>query len=63
MIIQLPKIYTKCYLLDSNQQKILVVPHDIGSHTGYSYAAAHPNNVSKLVIMDFIPRIYTSRIR
>jgi hypothetical protein len=27
--------------------------HDIGSQTAYSYAAIHPNNVSKLVIMDF----------
>jgi pimeloyl-ACP methyl ester carboxylesterase len=35
-------------------QPILLVAHDIGSQTAYSYAAAHPNNVSKLVIMDFI---------
>src|SRR5215213_10364455 len=35
-------------------QPILLVAHDIGSQTAYSYAAAHPTNVSKLVIMDFI---------
>ena len=35
-------------------QQILLVAHDIGSQTAYSYASAHPNNVSKLVIMDFI---------
>jgi pimeloyl-ACP methyl ester carboxylesterase len=34
--------------------KIFLVAHDIGAQTAYSYAAAHPNNVSKLVIMDFI---------
>jgi pimeloyl-ACP methyl ester carboxylesterase len=33
--------------------KIFLVAHDIGSQTAYSYAAAHPNNVSKLVIMEF----------
>src|SRR5215213_2364629 len=33
--------------------KIFLVAHDIGSQTAYSYAAAHPNNVTKLVIMDF----------
>ena len=32
---------------------IFLVAHDVGSQTAYSYAAAHPNNVSKLVIMDF----------
>ena len=26
--------------------------HDIGSQTAYSYAAVHPNNVSKLVLME-----------
>jgi pimeloyl-ACP methyl ester carboxylesterase len=34
-------------------QKILLVAHDIGAQTAYSYAAAHPDNVSKLVIMEF----------
>jgi pimeloyl-ACP methyl ester carboxylesterase len=34
--------------------KIFLVAHDIGAQTAYSYAASHPNNVSKLVIMDFI---------
>jgi pimeloyl-ACP methyl ester carboxylesterase len=33
--------------------KIFLVGHDIGSQTAYSYAAAHPNNVSKLVIMEY----------
>ena len=33
--------------------KILLVAHDVGSQTAYSYAANHPNNVSKLVLMDF----------
>jgi pimeloyl-ACP methyl ester carboxylesterase len=35
-------------------KKILLVAHDIGAQTAFSYAAAHPNNVSKLVIMDYI---------
>jgi pimeloyl-ACP methyl ester carboxylesterase len=34
-------------------QKIYLVGHDIGVHTAYSYAAIHPNNVSKLVILNF----------
>jgi pimeloyl-ACP methyl ester carboxylesterase len=29
-----------------------IVGHDVGVYTAYSYAAAHPNNVSKLVILD-----------
>jgi pimeloyl-ACP methyl ester carboxylesterase len=33
--------------------KIFLVAHDIGAQTAYSYAAAHPNNVTKLVIMEF----------
>jgi pimeloyl-ACP methyl ester carboxylesterase len=33
-------------------QKIYIVGHDIGVQTAYSYAASHPNNVSKLVILD-----------
>jgi hypothetical protein len=32
---------------------ILLAAHDVGTQTAYSYAAAHPNNVSKLVLMDF----------
>ncbi|MGZ5471754.1 MAG: alpha/beta fold hydrolase, partial [Nitrososphaeraceae archaeon] len=32
--------------------QILLVAHDVGGQTAYSYAAAHPNNVTKLVIMD-----------
>jgi hypothetical protein len=35
-------------------KQIFLVGHDIGAQTAYSYAATHPNNVSKLVIMDFI---------
>jgi pimeloyl-ACP methyl ester carboxylesterase len=34
--------------------KILLVAHDIGAQTAYSYAAIHPDNVSRLVIMDYI---------
>src|SRR5215217_4759395 len=34
-------------------QPILLIAHDIGGQTAYSYAVAHPQNVSKLVIMDF----------
>ena len=32
---------------------IFLVAHDVGAQTAYSYASAHPNNVSKLVLMDF----------
>jgi pimeloyl-ACP methyl ester carboxylesterase len=45
-------IYQLTSQLGFNQQ-ILLVAHDVGAQTAYSYAAAHPNNVSKLVIMDF----------
>jgi pimeloyl-ACP methyl ester carboxylesterase len=34
--------------------KIYLVGHDVGAQTAYSYTAIHPNNVSKLVIMDYI---------
>jgi pimeloyl-ACP methyl ester carboxylesterase len=34
-------------------KQIFLVGHDIGAQTAYSYAATQPNNVSKLVIMDF----------
>jgi alpha-beta hydrolase superfamily lysophospholipase len=34
--------------------KILLAAHDIGAQTAYSYAATHPNNVSKLVIIDSV---------
>ena len=44
-------IYQLTSQLGFNQ--ILLVAHDVGSQTAYSYAAAHPNNVTKLVIMDF----------
>lgn len=33
-------------------EKIYLVGHDIGVQTAYSYAASHPNNVSRLVILD-----------
>jgi pimeloyl-ACP methyl ester carboxylesterase len=33
--------------------KIFLVAHDVGAQTAYSYAVAHPNNVTKLVLMDF----------
>jgi len=36
-------------------KKIYLVGHDVGVLTAYSYAAAHPNNVSKLVILMFRP--------
>jgi pimeloyl-ACP methyl ester carboxylesterase len=40
-------------------QKIYLVGHDVGVHTAYSYAAAHPNNISKLVILDVpVPGFY-----
>jgi pimeloyl-ACP methyl ester carboxylesterase len=35
-------------------QKIYLVGHDVGAQTAYTYAAAHPDNVSKLVIMDYV---------
>jgi pimeloyl-ACP methyl ester carboxylesterase len=34
--------------------KIYLVGHDVGAQTAYSYSAIHPNNVSKLVIMDYV---------
>ncbi|MGZ5548512.1 MAG: alpha/beta fold hydrolase, partial [Nitrososphaeraceae archaeon] len=45
-------IYQLTSQLGFNQ--ILLVAHDVGGQTAYSYAAAHPNNVTKLVIMDFL---------
>lgn len=33
--------------------KIFLAAHDVGSQTAFSYTAAHPGNVTKLVIMDF----------
>jgi pimeloyl-ACP methyl ester carboxylesterase len=33
---------------------IHLIGHDIGAQTGYSYATAHPNNVSKLVVIDYV---------
>jgi pimeloyl-ACP methyl ester carboxylesterase len=35
-------------------EKIYLVGHDVGVQTAYSYAAIHPDNVSKLVIMDYV---------
>jgi pimeloyl-ACP methyl ester carboxylesterase len=34
--------------------KIFLVAHDVGAQTAYSYAAGHPSNVSRLVIMDAV---------
>jgi len=34
---------------------IFLVGHDIGSFVAYSYAAAHPSEVKRLVIMDVPP--------
>jgi pimeloyl-ACP methyl ester carboxylesterase len=31
-----------------------LVGHDIGAQTAYSYATAHPNNVSKLAVIDYV---------
>jgi pimeloyl-ACP methyl ester carboxylesterase len=31
-----------------------LVGHDIGAQTAYSYATAHPGNVSKLVVIDYV---------
>jgi pimeloyl-ACP methyl ester carboxylesterase len=36
-----------------NNKKIFLVGHDVGAQTAFSYAANHPDNVTKLVIMDF----------
>ena len=44
-------IYQLTSQLGFNQ--ILLVAHDVGSQTAYSYAQTHPDNVNKLVIMDF----------
>jgi pimeloyl-ACP methyl ester carboxylesterase len=47
------EMYQLVSQLDFNQP-ILLVAHDIDAQTTYFYAAAHPNNVNKLDIMDFI---------
>ncbi len=44
-------IYQLTSQLGFNQ--IFLVAHDVGAQTAYSYASVHPNNVTKLVIMDF----------
>jgi pimeloyl-ACP methyl ester carboxylesterase len=44
-------IYQLVSQLGFNQ--IFLVAHDVGVQTAYSYAAAHPNNVSKLVLMEY----------
>ena len=33
--------------------KIFLAAHDVGAQTEFSFTAGHPNNVTKLVIMDF----------
>jgi pimeloyl-ACP methyl ester carboxylesterase len=44
------------YQLISNLgfNKSSLIGHDIGAQTAYSYAVVHPNNVSKLVVMNFV---------
>ena len=44
-------IYQLTKLLGFN--KIFLAAHDVGSQTAFSYTAGHPNNVTKLIIMDF----------
>jgi pimeloyl-ACP methyl ester carboxylesterase len=40
---------------------VYLVGHDMGSQTAYSYAAAHPNNVSALVVMEYMfPGLYSN---
>jgi pimeloyl-ACP methyl ester carboxylesterase len=34
--------------------KFFLAAHDVGGQTAFSYTAEHRNNVTKLVIMDFI---------
>ena len=46
-------IYQLVSQLGFKNQPIFLVAHDVGAQTAYSYAFSHPNNVSKLVIMDF----------
>jgi pimeloyl-ACP methyl ester carboxylesterase len=37
-----------------------IVGHDIGAQTAYSYAVAHPNNVNKLAVIDYVfPGLYS----
>lgn len=36
------------------REKILLVGHDIGAQTAYSYALVYPNNVSKLALIDSV---------
>ncbi len=51
-ILTAENIYQLVSQLEFN--KIFLVAHNIGAQTAYSYAPAHPNNVTKLVIMDYI---------
>lgn len=40
---------------------VYLVGHDIGSQTAYSYTKSHPNNVSKLVVIDYVfPGLYSN---
>ncbi len=39
-------IYQLVSQLDFNNQPIFLVAHDVGAQTAYSYAFAHPNNVT-----------------
>jgi pimeloyl-ACP methyl ester carboxylesterase len=45
--------FSSSYVSQLGFDKIFLVAHDIGAQTAYSYAAAHLNNVTKLVIMEF----------
>jgi pimeloyl-ACP methyl ester carboxylesterase len=39
-----------------------VIGHDIGAQTAYSYASTYPNNVSKLVVIDYVfPGLYSNK--
>jgi pimeloyl-ACP methyl ester carboxylesterase len=38
-----------------------MVGHDIGAQTAYSYSVAHPNNVNKLAVIDYVfPGLYSN---
>jgi pimeloyl-ACP methyl ester carboxylesterase len=42
--------------------KIFLVGLDLSSQTAYSYAAVHPNNVSKLVLMELLSLVIHQRL-
>jgi pimeloyl-ACP methyl ester carboxylesterase len=53
MVILHQKISTN-WVSQLGLSKIFLVAHDVGAQTAYSYAAGHPSNVSRLVIMDAV---------